>query len=354
MTTPGNLDTIPDRVEAMMARYLGATVLEAFANDDVTEVYTNAHDGRIRLDTRSQGRVSTDTVLSPEHVLMFLDCVAMHVGVTLDADSPTLQAELPSGRFQKARLQGFIPSTTVEPAFAIRKPPRVVYTLHEYVQRDLMSPWHLVVVREAIQARQNVLIAGGTNSGKTTFANAMLHEIAEQCPTDRVVILEDTVELQCFSPDHLALRTHGAVTLRHLVKATLRASPNRVVVGEVRDEAALDLLDAWATGHPGGIATFHATDPRGALRRLDRLAQRANVPSQRALIAEAIDLIVMLAQTPQGRCVTQIVRVVGIDEKTDDFHLEPLRTRRAPSSVPYAIASAVSHETPCGAGSKNP
>jgi type IV secretion system protein VirB11 len=128
------------------------------------------------------------------------------------------------------------------------------------------------------------------------------------CPNERIVILEDTAELQCVAPDHLALRTPAGGTLAQLVKATLRANPDRIVVGEVRDEAALDLLDAWATGHPGGVATLHARTPEGALLRLDRLAQRANVPSQAALIAEAIEWIVVM--TPV-RKVKTLARVIG-------------------------------------------
>lgn len=312
-----------ERMEAMMARYLGPAIVAAFEDDDVTEIYTNPHDTVLRLDTRSRGRIATDRQINAERVVMFLDSVAMHVGVILGPEHPCLQAELPAGRFRKARLQGFLPPVTQGPTFTIRKPPRVVYSLDDYVKAGALGNLHREMLRAAVCSHCNILVAGGTNTGKTTFANAILREIAEVTPDERVVILEDTVELQCLSPDHLALRAQPSVSLAELVKATLRTSPDRIVVGEVRDAAALDLLDAWATGHPGGIATFHATDAEGALRRLDRLAQRANVPSQAHLVAEAVDLVVMLDYVNGQRRVIDLVKVTGLDAH-GRYHLESL------------------------------
>ena len=142
--------------------------------------------------------------------------------------------------------------------------------------------------------------------------NALLQEITHQFPYERLVLLEDTVELQCAARDHLALRTNGRVTLADLVRNTLRTSPDRIIVGEVRGAEALDLLDAWATGHPGGIATVHASSPEGALLRLDRLAQRANVPPQAALVAEAVGLVVVIEGGNARRRVADIARVDGL------------------------------------------
>src|SRR5260370_27506337 len=150
------------------------------------------------------------------------------------------------------------------------------------------------------------LAAAGAASGKTTLVNALLHEITRACPLDRIVVLEDTVELQCAAPDCLALRTSDSVRLRDLVKAALRTSPDRIVVGEVRDEAALDLLDAWQTGHPGGVATLHANDPLAALHRLDRLAQRAGAGPQAHLVRDPIHSILMIAGARAGPNVPDI------------------------------------------------
>jgi type IV secretion system protein VirB11 len=310
-----------DRIERMMLRYLGADLMTAFDDDDVTEIYLNPQDPVVRLTTRSRGRVVAPYRIGADRVTMFLDSVASHGGVILDPDTPLLQAELPDGRFRKARLQGFLPPISRGPAFTLRKPPRVIYSLDEYVAHGTLSPTFRAVLRSAVQYRLSIVVAGGTDTGKTTFANALLREIADVAPDERVVILEDTVELQCASPDHLSLRTRADCSLAQLVTATLRTSPDRIVVGEVRDASALDLLDAWSTGHPGGIATFHANDPRGALHRLDRLAQRNNVPSQRELVADAVDLVVMLDKRDGERRVTDLVRVTGLDAQ-HQFQLE--------------------------------
>lgn len=307
--------TSHDPIEAMMTRYLGTEIISAFEDDNITEIYINPQEAAVWLTTRSHGRLCAPYQLQAERVTMFLDSVASHIGVPLTANRPLLEAELPDGRFQTARVQGFIPPISRGPAFAIRKRPRVVYSLDDYVGRGTLPSVFRSILRSAIQSHLNIVVAGGTDTGKTTFANALLREIADVTPNERVVILEDTVELQCVSPDHLALRTNADVSLAHLVKATLRTSPDRIVVGEVRDASALELLDAWTTGHPGGIATFHANDARGVLHRLDRLAQRNNVPPQRELVADAIDVIVMLDKVEGERRVTDLVRVTGLDRR---------------------------------------
>lgn len=302
--------------------------MAGFADDDVTEIYVNPQDGTVRFDTRSRGKIDTGERLDAARVEMFLNAVAMYAKATLSAEHPSLQAELPFGVFRGSRLQGFVPPLTQGPTFTIRKPPATVYTLDHYVQRGALGAGHRAVLRDAIDAHWNILVIGATASGKTTFGNALLRDVTERFPMERIVILEDTIELQCTAPDHVGLRTTPEHSLAQLVKMTLRTSPDRIVVGEVRDAAALDLLDAWATGHPGGIATLHASSPEGALLRLDRLAQRANVPSQIALIAEAVQLIVAMAGGVDGKRVTQVVRVTGLDRR-GQFVLE-----RCPERLP--------------------
>jgi len=301
-----------DRLDEMLSRYLGPTVIQAMADDDVTEVYVNPQDGAIRLDTRSRGKIASGTMIDAHRVEMFLNAVAARLGVTLTSDSPRLEAELPAATFARSRLQGFVPPVTSGPAFNIRKPPSVVYSLDDYVAGGTITAMQCAALRSGVAERYNILIAGGTNTGKTTLANAILREITDRFPSERLLVLEDTVELQCAARDHLALRTNRHVTLADLVKSALRTSPNRIIVGEVRGVEALDLLDAWATGHPGGVATVHAASAEGALLRLDRLAQRANVPPQTVLVAEAIHLVVVIEGGNQGRRVTDVVRVDGL------------------------------------------
>jgi type IV secretion system protein TrbB len=312
MRAPVSRDT-PDPYGEMMARYLGPVIVRAFCNDDVTEIYLNPQDGMIRFDTRSRGRVESGVAVAAQRVEMFLNAVAARVGVALGSETPRLEAELPAVGFRGSRLQGFVPPVTAAPAFAIRKPATVVYSLDDLERAAVIGRAYRELLGTAVAEHRNILVAGGTNSGKTTFANALLKEITDLCPAERIVVLEDTVELQCATKDHLALRTRPGVSLAELVRSALRTSPNRIVVGEVRGAEALDLLDAWATGHPGGLATVHASSGEGALARLDRLAQRGNVPPQRELVAEAIHWIALLEGGNGGRRLSDLARVRGLD-----------------------------------------
>lgn len=312
-----------ERYEEMMSRQLGPAVMRALADTDVTEIYVNPVDRLVRLDTLSRGKVVTDARLESHRVEMFLNAVASAIGARLGPERPCIEAALSTGRFLGSRLQGFVPPVTPAPAFSIRKLPAVVYTLDDYVASGVLSPVQRTTLGDAVLARRNVLVVGGTNSGKTTLANALLHEITTQFPCERVIVLEDTVELRSSAPDTLALRASAHVSLTDLVRATMRASPNRIVVGEVRGAEALDLLDAWATGHPGGVATLHATSADGALLRLDRLARRANVPPQAALIAEAVHIVAVIEGGNAGRRVSNVARVDGLDT-AGRFVLRPL------------------------------
>ena len=300
------------RYRGLMERYLGPDVLAAMADDDVTEVYVNAGDGRLRADTHSRGKVALEATVRGDQVEQFLGAVAAFRGDTLGASTPTVQAELPAETFGGARLQGFVAPLVPRACFVIRKPARRVFDLDSYVP-GVMTLAQKDAIEDAVRDHQNILVCGGTGSGKTTLCNAILLEMSEQFPRERVVVLEDTGELQCRADDHLQLRTSEDVTLSDLVRSTLRCTPDRIVVGEVRDGAALHLLDAWATGHPGGCATVHATDARGALRRINRLAMRAGVPSQHELVAEAVGVVVVIQGGNRGRRVEELVRVSGWD-----------------------------------------
>lgn len=280
---------------------------------DVTEIQANPHDGSCWVDTWTRGLVRTDAWLAPERVEMFLNAVATAHGSSFGSEHPVLSAELPAADpFLGARLQAFGPPVTSGGfGVVIRKRPAYTPTLDEYVDRGRMCQAWREALGQAIADRATVVIAGGTGSGKTTLLRACIAEIHARCPDDRLVLLEDTPELHCPAENHLALRTTPRLSFAALLKATLRASPRRIILGEVRDEAALDFLDASATGHPGGACTVHAESAIGALHRLDRLAQRANVPPQRELIGEAVGLVVVLSGGNQNRRVTDLVRVAG-------------------------------------------
>jgi type IV secretion system protein VirB11 len=232
--------------------------------------------------------------------------------------APVVSAELPD---TGERFEGIMPPVAPAPCFAIRKPADVPYRLADYVAARIMTPPQASVLAQAVQERRNIVVAGGTSSGKTTLVNAFLAEVAEL--GERVVILEDTRELRCAAEDVVTLRTKpGVATLADLVRSTLRLRPDRIIVGEVRGAEALDMLKAWNTGHPGGLTTVHANSAAAALTRLEQLVQEAVITIPRALIAEAIDLIVFIKGRCAERWVDSIVELSGVDED-DNYVLKP-------------------------------
>jgi type IV secretion system protein VirB11 len=207
------------------------------------------------------------------------------------------------------------------PTFTIRKKAVMVFTLDEYVKEGMMSAHQRDCIVKAVRERKNILIAGGIGSGKTTLANAVLAEIGRQ--GDRLVIIEDTGELQCEAEDLIFLRTRdNLVDMRELVKATMRLRPDRIIIGEVRGGEALELLKSWNTGHPGGLSTIHASGARQALRRLEQLIQEVVVQVPRSLIAEAVDMIIFIEKYGRSRRIMTIAQVRGM--KDDDYVLELL------------------------------
>ncbi|MDX8457307.1 P-type conjugative transfer ATPase TrbB [Mesorhizobium humile] len=299
------------RRRAMLRTAMGPAITEALADPLVIEVMVNP-DGALRLDRLGEGRIDTGVSMHPSEAERIIRLVASHVRAEAHTDNPIVSAELPSGE----RFEGLLPPVVLAPCFAIRKPAAKLYTLANYVADRIMLQVQADVLTKAVRERRNILVAGGTSSGKTTLANALLAEVAE-CD-ERVILIEDTRELQCAAKDCVALRTRrGSVTLADLVRSTLRLRPDRIIVGEVRGSEALDMLKAWNTGHPGGIATVHANSARSALYRIEQLAQEAVVTIPRRLIVDAIDLIVFIAGRGSSRRIDAIAEVTGLDGSGD-------------------------------------
>lgn len=298
-----------DRRVRMLRTAMGPLIAAALDDPDVVEVMLNP-DGALWIDRLSTGRAPMGATLTPQDGERIIRLVAAHVGAEVHRGQPLLTAELPE---TGERFEGVLPPAAPAPAFALRKRAVGVIALERYVTDGIMTAVQAGFLRDAVQARRNVLIAGGTSTGKTTLANALLAEIATS--GDRVLVLEDTVELQCAARDHVPLRTRaGVVSMRELVRATMRLRPDRVVVGEVRGGEALDLIKVWGTGHPGGIATIHAGSALGALLRLEQLILEVAVNPPRALIAEAVDVVVFIAGRGRSRRIDSIARVTGFDE----------------------------------------
>jgi type IV secretion system protein TrbB len=296
----------------MLRTALGPSIAAWLEDPVIVEVMLNP-DGRIWVDRLTGGLADTGERLAAAAGERIVRLVAHHVGAEVHPASPRVSAELPE---TGERFEGLLPPVVTAPAFAIRKPAIAVFTLEDYVAAGIMAELQAETLREAVRERRNILVAGGTSTGKTTLTNALLAEVAKT--TDRVVLIEDTRELQCSSPNLVALRTRdGVASLSDLVRSSLRLRPDRIPIGEVRGAEALDLLKAWGTGHPGGIGTIHAGSALGALRRLEQLIQEAVVAVPRALIAETIDVIAVLSGRGVDRRLAELARVEGLKPDGD-------------------------------------
>lgn len=303
--------TAEERRRAMLKTAMGPAIAEALSDTAVIEVMVNP-DGRLWIDRLGEGRSDAGLRVHPSETERIIRLVASHVRAEVHADNPIVSAELPSGE----RFEGVLPPVALAPCFAIRKPAAKIFTLADYVRAQIMVPIQAEALRQAVRERINILVAGGTSSGKTTLANALLAEIAN-CD-ERVILIEDTRELQCAAADCVALRTRrGVVSLADLVRSTLRLRPDRIIVGEVRGAEALDMLKAWNTGHPGGIATVHANSAHAAPYRIEQLVQESVTVIPRRLIAEAIDLVVFIAGRGSSRHIETIAEVTGLDANGD-------------------------------------
>lgn len=306
------------RRRQMLRTAFGPTIAAALADPTVIEVMVNP-DGRLWIDRATVGRQDTGERIGSAEAERIIRLVAAHVRREVHEKAPIVSAELPE---TGERFEGVMPPVAPAPCFAVRRPADVLYRLADYVIAGIMSAPQAAALTLAVRERKNILVVGGTSSGKTTLVNALLAEVADM--SERVLILEDTRELKCAAADCVALRTKpGVASLADLVRSTLRLRPDRIIVGEVRGPEALDMLKAWNTGHPGGITTVHANSAEAGLYRLEQLVQEAVVTVPRELIAEAIDVIVFLAGRGISRRLETVLEVTGLDDD-GDYELAPL------------------------------
>ena len=302
----------------MLRTAFGPTIAAALADPAVIEVMVNP-DGRLWIERAMEGRRDTGERIGSAEAERIIRLVAAHVRREVHDRAPIVSAELPE---TGERFEGVMPPVAPAPCFAVRKPADVLYRLADYVAARIMSAAQAGVLAGAVRQRKNILVVGGTSSGKTTLVNALLAEVADL--NERVVILEDTRELKCAAADCVALRTKpGVATLADLVRSTLRLRPDRIIIGEVRGPEALDMLKAWNTGHPGGITTVHANSAQAGLYRLEQLVQEAVVTVPRDLIVQAIDIVVFLGGRGASRRVETLLEVISLDAD-GDYVLRPL------------------------------
>lgn len=294
-------------------------ILKSFLDDDeVIEIMLNP-DGLLWVERISEGMSLVGDVLSPNDAEALIRLIASECGQSCHEDSPSLSCRIP---VSNARFQAFVPPVVDAPSFSIRKRALRVFNLDDYVQAGILSNFQRQFVVEAVQNRQNILVIGGTGTGKTTLTNAILNEMAKA--EDRIVILEDTPELQCNSRNkaHIYTRSNIGFTMQRAVCEVLRYRPDRIIVGEVRDGSALDLLKAWNTGHSGGVSTLHASSARLGLRRLESLISEVAVNVPRDLISEAIHVLIHIKREGGKRFINEIIEVHGL--KNDNYDLSAI------------------------------
>jgi type IV secretion system protein TrbB len=312
--------------------------IQAFLSDDaVVEIMLNA-DGRIWVEKAGVGMFATGATMSPEDALRMLRVVATEMNAELSERNPSLAGKLP---IWGARVQASIPPIVEAPVFALRRPARIVFGLDDYVSRGILTPRQADALCDAVRERRNILVGGGTGSGKTTFANALLREISDS--SDRVYLVEDNPELQCAAANKLQVLVQPPTyTWNRAIMDAMRFRPDRIIVGEIRDGSALEMLKAWNTGHPGGIATVHANDTGAMLDRVCQLIEEVVPVAPRAMVADTIDVCVHLrrdAGHPAGRSVSGIDEVQGISNE-NRWILEPLAGSRDSVAVGRATNTA--------------
>ncbi|MCD2514653.1 P-type conjugative transfer ATPase TrbB [Comamonas endophytica] len=296
------------RINEKLRRELGPNICRLLEDPDVIEIMLNP-DGKLWVECLGAPMVSIGG-LSASQAESLMGTVASTLKTQITAQNPILECELP---LDGSRFEALIPPVVRSPTFTIRKKAIRIFSLDDYVDAGTMNSDQRDAIQAAVRNRRNILVVGGTGTGKTTLTNAITDYMTKVCPQDRLAIIEDTGELQCNAPNAVTMRSVDHVDMTRLLKATMRLRPDRILVGEVRDGAALALLKAWNTGHPGGAATVHANSAAAGLIRLEQLVAEATQAPMQSLIAEAIDLIVSIGKESGKRRVQEVVLVEAYD-----------------------------------------
>lgn len=304
-------------------------IIRLVRRKDITEIYIN-DDGYLRYQSQTEGKVKTNCYMPPDEVRAFIEFIAGHGGKVVNEEIPSVSTEI---REYRSRFQGELPPIVRNPQFNLRKQALKIFTLSDYVENGTLTPYYKEYLEKAIAKRKNILIVGGTGTGKTTFLNAILDAIARISPYHRIISLEDLPELQCPADDYSPMFTKQETNkqgikynMTRLLMDCMRRSPDRIVVGEVRDGAAYTMLKAWNTGHEGGACTVHANSAEQGLSRIKSLAQEDPDSSGdlKDLIGEAIDVVIGISHVDlgggrKGRVVNDIIEVDRYDDASQQY-----------------------------------
>ena len=315
-TTINTNDEVNRRNLEKLRREMGDKVRNAMDDPQVLEIMLNP-DTKVWIDKIDSGMTYLCDMPDVQSLQM-LGTISHMVGTVINYHSPKIEGELPGNG---SRVEGVIPPVVQRPVFNIRKKASAIFPLSEYVKSGRATDDDVRILCEAISSRKNILVVGGTGTGKTTFVNAIINEMKTLTPKHRLIILEDTLELQCSMENFVSMRTTSDISMQDLLKITMRQRPDRIIIGEVRGKEALDMLKAWNTGHPGGVCTVHANDARAGLLRIEQLISEVSQSPMRELVAEAIDVVVFLIRDPRiGPKLSQLIAVDGVQNGQYVFH----------------------------------
>lgn len=300
----------------------GQLILSALENPNVVEIMLNP-DGKLWIEEYGKDQECIGNI-DEDKARLILSLVASGLDLTVTSLTPIVEGNFP---LDGSRFEGTYPPIVAKPSFSIRKKANKVIPLTEYLSNGVITEKVIEIIKQAVLDKKNIFVVGGTSSGKTTFVNAVIDLLSKLCPKDRLLILEDTPELQSNSENTVFFRTNdlAKITMQSLTKVCMRYAPKRIIIGEVRDKAALELLKAWNTGHPGGIGTLHANSAEEALMRLEELVEEAGNGEKRKLIGRAVDLVVFMEKTKDNiRQLSKIIEVKQFNSVTQDYEINTL------------------------------
>ena len=317
------------RLMVKLKREIGETIMGALGNPSVLEIMLNP-DGKLLVEEFGKGKQQVGT-LTQTQAESIVNTVAAMLNTTVGYDRPGLEDELP---IDTSRFTALLPPVVAATSFTIRRKATKIFTLGDYLQSNIISQKQHDVIIDCIKNKKNIVVAGGTGSGKTTLLNAVINGISVEASHDRLVIIEDTGEVQCSASDYVTMRAVGNFTMNDCLKKTMRFRPDRIIVGEVRGGEAMALLKSWNTGHEGGAATIHANSASLALLRLQSLIAEAPEASNytpemiKSLIGEAVQVIIFICKDKEalaGRKISEIVKVEGYDSISDQYRITSIQ-----------------------------
>ncbi|WP_372865842.1 P-type conjugative transfer ATPase TrbB [Pseudomonas sp.] len=300
--------SLKERARKKLQRDAGSLIVDALNDPKTVELMCNG-DGKLWVERLGEPMRQIGQ-LKPAQAESIIKTVAGYHGKEVTRQKPLLEGEWP---LDGSRFAGQLPPVVRAATFAIRKKAVAIFRLDQYVEAGIMTAAQCASIKKAVREHRNILVIGGTGTGKTTLVNAIIDDMVVGFPSERVFIIEDTGEIQCSAANFVQYHTTIEVSMTHLLKTTLRMRPDRILVGEVRGEEALDLLDAWNTGHPGGAATLHANSAAEGLTRLKSLVSRnKSAPAEiEPLIGEAVHVVISIARIPEGRRIQEILEITG-------------------------------------------